>query len=108
MVEADDRYEHVCLRTATSFWQVFIRPALTSRPSALSRIIDRDLGQTTSPAFTESDLDDWVAFCQKRGKAVSKDVYSLLVPYIRAFDGNYENYDEDGEWGSWLWGWKMQ
>lgn len=83
--------------TAVSFWEVFVRPALTSKPSAVSRITNADLGQTTTPAFTSSDLDDWVAFVQKRGKAVSKDVYSLFIPYIRAFDGNYDNYDAEGE-----------
>jgi DCN1-like protein 1/2 len=33
----------------------------------------------------------------KKGKAVSKDTWSLLFDFIRTIDGNFKEYDETGE-----------
>lgn len=40
----------------------------------------------------------WLDFQKKRGKAISKDTWSLLVDFIRSIDAQFKDYDESGEY----------
>jgi DCN1-like protein 1/2 len=40
----------------------------------------------------------WLDFQKSRGKAVSKDTWSLLVDFIRSIDKDFKEYDDSGEW----------
>jgi DCN1-like protein 1/2 len=39
----------------------------------------------------------WLDFQKTRGKAVSKDTWSLLVDFIRSIDKEFREYDDAGE-----------
>ena len=80
---------------ALDMWALFIPPALTSRPSALSNMGTGSM--STPPEFTNEDFDMWIEFQRKKGKAVSKDTWSLFVDFIRSIDGDFKEYDEEGE-----------
>ncbi|WRT65161.1 uncharacterized protein IL334_002104 [Kwoniella shivajii] len=83
------------LDTALDLWSLFIPPALSSSPSALSRTSDN-----TPPQFTETEFALWLEFMKKKGKAVSKDTWSLLVDFIRSIDKEFKEYDDEGAWPS--------
>ena len=71
-------------------WTIYIPPALSARPSALSHGSD-------PPQFTQSHFDAWIEFQKLKGKAVSKDTWSLFIDFIRSIDGDFKIYDEEGE-----------
>jgi DCN1-like protein 1/2 len=82
-------------------WSLFIPPALTSSPSALSRLpagVPASESSTIPPDFTEQHFQMWLDFQKSRGKAVSKDTWSLLVDFIRSIDKDFKEYDDSGEW----------
>ncbi|WWC87297.1 uncharacterized protein L201_002185 [Kwoniella dendrophila CBS 6074] len=83
------------LDTALDLWTLFIPPALTSSPSALQRTSDQ-----TPPQFAEEEFDLWIEFMRKKGKAVSKDTWSLLIDFIRSIDKDFKEYDDEGSWPS--------
>ena len=89
------------LDSAVDFWTLFIPPALSSRPSALSHISPGESSASSStsqvPQFTQNDFDMWVEFQRKKGKAVSKDTWALFVDFIRSIDSEFKQYDESGE-----------
>lgn len=91
----------LALDTAIDMWNLFIPPALAARPSALSYV--GASGQPSGPAtstpaqFSTSDLELWLDFQKARGKAVSKDTWSLFLDFIRTIDAEYKEYDEEGE-----------
>ncbi len=74
-------------------WSLFIPPALQSRPSALSHESSTD----SAPQFTDAHFDQWLEFQRKRGKAVSKDTWALLLDFIRSIDAEFKEYDESGK-----------
>lgn len=76
---------------ALDMWTLFILPALQSQPSALAH------ESSTTPQFTEKHFEQWLDFQRKRGKAVSKDTWTLLVDFIRSIDADFKEYDESGE-----------
>nr|XP_018265886.1 defective in Cullin neddylation protein 1 [Kwoniella dejecticola CBS 10117]OBR88044.1 defective in Cullin neddylation protein 1 [Kwoniella dejecticola CBS 10117] len=89
------------LDTAVALWTTFIPPALSSNPSSLSRTSDTDTGSNSGPPqFTRADFDLWIEFIQKKGKAVSKDTWSLLIDFIRSIDKEFKEYDDEGAWPS--------
>jgi len=45
------------------------------------------------------DFDTWIEFQRKKGKAVSKDTWSLFVDFIRNIDKDFKQYDQEGESG---------
>ena len=87
---------------ALDLWTLYIPPALSSRPSALSRVVTPNASVATTsstsdpPQFTNDDFDTWIEFQRKKGKAVSKDTWSLFVDFIRSIDGDFKEYDEEG------------
>ncbi|WWD08085.1 hypothetical protein V865_006195 [Kwoniella europaea PYCC6329] len=83
------------LDTALDLWTLFIPPALSSSPSALACSSDN-----RPPEFTEEEFDLWIEFMKKKGKAVSKDTWSLLVDFIRTIDKDFKEYDDEGAWPS--------
>lgn len=86
---------------ALSMWQIYIPPALTAKPSALSRIPPKSPATTRSNVptqFTKAHFDKWIEFQEKKGKAVSKDTWSLLIDFIRTIDSEFKEYDEGGEY----------
>ncbi|OCF42073.1 hypothetical protein I317_04044 [Kwoniella heveanensis CBS 569] len=87
------------LDTAIDLWTLFIPPALTSNPSALSRISASDDGNGP-PQFGQEEFDLWLEFIRQKGKAVSKDTWSLLVDFIRSIDKEFKEYDDEGAWPS--------
>lgn len=81
-------------------WNLFIPPALESRPSAVSKLPPGASPNTQTdkpPAFDGDDLDMWLEFQRERGKAVSKDTWSLFIDFMRTIDKDYKEYDEEGE-----------
>lgn len=86
---------------ALGLWDVYIPPALESRPSALSRISTGDPPNSAStdlaPEFTRAHFDLWIEFQNKKGKAVSKDTWSLFVDFIRSIDADFKEYDDSGK-----------
>lgn len=96
----------LALDTACAMWGLFIPPALSARPSALSRIPPGENALSTStarpPEFGESDFEAWIVFQKAKSKAVTKDTWSLFVDFIRSIDKEYKEYDDSGELrGSW-------
>ncbi|WVR04315.1 hypothetical protein IAU60_001315 [Kwoniella sp. DSM 27419] len=83
------------LDTACDLWTLFIPPALAASPSALARTADN-----SPPQFSTAEFDLWLDFIQKKGKAVSKDTWSLLVDFIRSIDKEFKDYDDEGAWPS--------
>lgn len=87
--------------TALGLWNVYIPSALEARPSALSRIPSGDPPNSPStdipPEFTKAHFDLWIEFQKKKGKAVSKDTWSLFVDFIRSIDADFKEYDDSGE-----------
>ena len=87
--------------SALGLWKVYIPSALESRPSALSRIPAGDPPNSPStdrpPEFTKAHFDQWIEFQKKKGKAVSKDTWSLFVDFIRSIDADFKEYDDSGE-----------
>ena len=87
---------------ALSLWPIFIQPALESSPSALSHLPPGAPPNTSSalpPQFTSRHFELWIEFQTKKGKAVSKDTWSLFVDFIRTIDSDFKEYDEAGEFG---------
>ena len=85
---------------ALDMWSLFIPPALSSSPSALSRLppgVSASESSTLPPDFTEQHFQMWLDFQKTRGKAVSKDTWSLLVDFIRSIDREFKEYDDAGE-----------
>jgi DCN1-like protein 1/2 len=82
-------------------WSLYIPPALKSRPSALSKLLPGESATSTSsaipPDFTMDDFELWLEFQKEKGKAVSKDTWSLFVDFIRTIDEEFKAYDEEGE-----------
>lgn len=76
-------------------------PALESRPSALSRIPTGGAPNSPSterpPEFTKTHFDLWLEFQKKKGRAVSKDTWSLFIDFIRSIDADFKDYDDSGE-----------
>lgn len=85
---------------ALDLWTLYIPPALTSRPSALARVPANSPATSTStfdsPQFTQDDFNTWIEFQRKKGKAVSKDTWSLFVDFVRSIDKDFKDYDEEG------------
>ncbi|EKC98435.1 hypothetical protein A1Q2_07449 [Trichosporon asahii var. asahii CBS 8904] len=52
------------------------------------------------PAFDGDDLEMWLEFQRERGKAVSKDTWSLFIDFLRTIDKQYKEYDEEAAWPS--------
>lgn len=96
----------LALDSALDLWTLYIPPALSSRPSALSRVVTPNASVATTsstsdpPQFTNDDFDTWIEFQRKKGKAVSKDTWSLFVDFIRSIDGDFKEYDEEAAWPS--------
>ncbi|TXT15898.1 hypothetical protein VHUM_00401 [Vanrija humicola] len=94
----------LALETAIDLWTLYIPPALEARPSALSHIAPG--AAPTSPAtdeapgFSADDLELWLEFQKSKGKAVSKDTWSLLIDFIRTIDAELKEYDEEAAWPS--------
>jgi hypothetical protein len=89
---------HRLTQSAIPYWQLYIPPALSSRPSALARIPPPgSSSSSTDPAFTLADLEYWIEFQTIKDKAVSKDTWSLFIDFIRSIDGDFKEYDEGGE-----------
>ena len=85
--------------TALSLWPIFIEPALTSSPSALSRIKPGQPPLSESddpPQFTTRHFELWIEFQTKKGKAISKDTWNLFVDFVRTIDADFKEYDEEG------------
>ena len=84
---------------AIELWKVYIIPALQSRPSALAHRASGEPASVNSepPAFGEAEFELWLDFQKKKGKAVSKDTWSLFIDFIRSIDKEFKNYDEEGE-----------
>lgn len=82
-------------------WSLYIPPALESRPSALARIPAGDPPNSPSndrpPEFTKAHFDSWIEFQKKKGKAVSKDTWSLFVDFVRSIDADFKEYDDSGK-----------
>ncbi|WWD21940.1 hypothetical protein CI109_106428 [Kwoniella shandongensis] len=83
------------LDTAVDLWTLFIPPALSSSPSALSHLPDN-----SSPHFTQTEFALWLEFIKQKGKAVSKDTWSLFVDFVRSIDMDFKEYDDEGAWPS--------
>lgn len=81
-------------------WQLFVPPAMAAKPSALSRVAPGDSpsgpATKTPSAFGEKGFKLWLEFQQERGKAVSKDTWSLFIDFVRTIDAQYKEYDETG------------
>lgn len=90
----------LALDTALDMWSLFIPPALAARPSALSHVPSgsNPTGPATSEpaAFGTDDLDLWLDYQRNRGKAISKDTWSLFIDFIRTIDAEFKDYDEEG------------
>ena len=83
-------------------WALYIPPALSAQPSALSYISAGSPPSAPSddpPRFTMANFDSWIDFQRQKGKAVSKDTWNLFIDFIRTMDGEFKEYDEEGEWG---------
>ena len=81
-------------------WTLFVPPALSASPSALSHTPPNSAASTStsdSPQFTSSDFSSWIDFQRAKGKAVSKDTWNLFVDFIRTIDSEFKEYDEEGE-----------
>ena len=90
----------VRLIAALALWPLFVKPALEATPSALSHIPNGSPPLSASsdpPQFSERHFDQWIEFMTKKGKAVSKDTWSLLFDFIRTIDAGFKDYDETGE-----------
>lgn len=89
------------LTAAIDLWNLYIPPALAARPSALARIPagepPNSSSNTQPPAFTSKHLEMWCEFQRKKGKAVSKDTWSLFVDFARSIDKDFKEYDDSGE-----------
>lgn len=89
------------LDTAIDMWNLFIPPALAAEPSALSRVPagSSPTGPSTSTpsSFGDKELQMWIDFQTQKGKAVSKDTWSLFIDFIRTIDPEFKEYDEEGE-----------
>ncbi|WVQ97699.1 hypothetical protein IAU59_004813 [Kwoniella sp. CBS 9459] len=84
------------LDTAVDLWTLFIPPALSSTPSALSHTANTSV----PPQFGQEEFELWLEFIRQKGKAVSKDTWSLLVDFIRSIDKEFKEYDDEGAWPS--------
>lgn len=81
-------------------WTLFIPPALSSSPSALSHLppgVPQNTSSTEPPQFAQAEFDAWIAFQKQKNRAVSKDTWSLFVDFIRSIDKEFKEYDEGGE-----------
>ncbi|GFZ49073.1 Defective in cullin neddylation protein 1 [Saitozyma sp. JCM 24511] len=88
------------LDTAIDMWTLFIPPALSSSPSALSHLppgVPQNTSSTEPPQFAQAEFDAWIAFQKQKNRAVSKDTWSLFVDFIRSIDKEFKEYDEGGE-----------
>ncbi|KAK8846632.1 hypothetical protein IAR55_005719 [Kwoniella newhampshirensis] len=83
------------LDTAIDLWTLFIPPALSASPSALSHFPDN-----SAPQFTHTEFEYWIEFMKQKGKAVSKDTWSLFVDFVRSIDKDFKEYDDEGAWPS--------
>ncbi|EJT49546.1 hypothetical protein A1Q1_01351 [Trichosporon asahii var. asahii CBS 2479] len=91
------------LTSALDMWNLFIPPALAATPSALSKLPPGAASSTQTdepPAFDGDDLEMWLEFQRERGKAVSKDTWSLFIDFLRTIDKQYKEYDEEAAWPS--------
>lgn len=91
------------LDTALDMWTLFIPPALTSSPSALSHIppgVSSSEPSTLKPEFSEQHFQHWLEFQKNKGKAVSKDTWNLLIDFIRSIDKDFKEYDDSAAWPS--------
>jgi DCN1-like protein 1/2 len=80
-------------------WNIFIPPAMESRPSALSYQNEANPSLNSSvPKFTKGNFQQWIDFQKKRNKAVNKDTWVLLVDFIRSIDADFKEFDESGEY----------
>lgn len=73
---------------------------MAASPSALSKLPPGAASDTQTdepPAFDGDDLEMWLEFQRERGKAVSKDTWSLFIDFLRTIDKEYKEYDEEGE-----------
>ncbi|KAK4685586.1 hypothetical protein P7C73_g4561, partial [Tremellales sp. Uapishka_1] len=84
------------LDTGIDMWKLYIPPALAARPSALSKVSSPG----APPDFTEKELGMWLEFIQKKGKAISKDTWSLFIDFVRSIDSDFKEYDEEAAWPS--------
>ncbi|WVF70183.1 hypothetical protein IAT40_004971 [Kwoniella sp. CBS 6097] len=84
------------LDTAIGLWNLYIPPALSSTPSALSHHSDT----SAPPQFGQEEFELWLEFIRQKGKAVSRDTWSLLVDFIRSIDKEFKEYDDEGAWPS--------
>jgi hypothetical protein len=85
---------------AIDMWTLFIPPALSSSPSALSHLppgARQNTSSTEPPQFAQTEFDAWIAFQKQKNRAVSKDTWSLFVDFIRSIDKEFKEYDEGGE-----------
>jgi DCN1-like protein 1/2 len=93
------------LHPALDLWNLYIPPALESRPSALSRIPPSEPpnspSTTNPPEFTKEHFEQWIEFQKKKSKAISKDTWSLFVDFIRSIDGKFQEYDDSGQF-TWI------
>lgn len=88
-------------RPAVDLWSLYLPPALEARPSALSHVAPGSSPSSPAtdqaPGFSADDLELWLEFQKSKGKAVSKDTWSLLIDFIRTIDAELKEYDEEGE-----------
>ena len=85
---------------ALDMWNLFIPPALRASPSALSHICPGSPPTASSsdpPQFSKADFDAWIEFQRQKGKAVSKDTWTLFIDFVRSIDKDFKEYDEEGE-----------
>jgi DCN1-like protein 1/2 len=88
------------LIVALDMWTLFIPPALSGSPSALSRLppgVPPNTPSTEPPQFSEADFDAWIEFQRGKNRAVSKDTWSLFIDFVRSIDKDFKEYDEEGE-----------
>ncbi|ORX33517.1 Cullin binding-domain-containing protein [Kockovaella imperatae] len=85
----------LALDTAIDMWTLFIPPALQASPSALSH-----LPSSTTSLFSMQDFESWIEFQRQRGKAVSKDTWTLFIDFVRTIDADFKDYDEEAAWPS--------
>ncbi|KAF8624039.1 hypothetical protein AX15_006062 [Amanita polypyramis BW_CC] len=91
----------LALDTAQAFWSLLLSHgskggALTTKSDG-----DDDVEMTGEGEWEERYTQWWFEFLvEKRVRGVSKDVWVMLLEFIRTIDSQFSNYDAEGAWPS--------
>lgn len=71
-------------------------------PAAPSNLFQPDSAFAPCSSTQSNYLAEWISFLrtEKKGRSISKDVWTLFLDFTTDIDTNFEKYDIDAAWPS--------